>query len=65
MPEELVYLQASHAAELIRKKALSAVELVRTIIDRIDALDPKLNALPHGSDALAVGLRIAPGVLVA
>jgi aspartyl-tRNA(Asn)/glutamyl-tRNA(Gln) amidotransferase subunit A len=43
-PEELCYTPATELARLVRGKALSPVELTRTVLDRIDRLNPTLNA---------------------
>ena len=41
----LLFLSAREIAALIRRKAVSAVEVARTHLDRIERLNPKLNAL--------------------
>jgi len=41
---ELCYMPATELAAAIRKKALSPVEVVDTFLDRIERLNPKLNA---------------------
>ncbi len=41
---DLCYTPASELLSLIRKKALSPVELTRTVLDRIERANPKLNA---------------------
>src|SRR5260370_35664008 len=46
-PDELVSLSATALARRIRDKKLSAVEAVRTSIARIEALNPRLNAVVH------------------
>jgi amidase len=43
--KELALLDATAQAELVRTKALSPLELVDRAIDRIEALNPKLNAV--------------------
>ena len=45
MNEEICYASASDLAEKIRSKALSPVEVVQAHLDRIDALNPRLNAI--------------------
>lgn len=45
--EELGYLTATTAAELIRTKQLSAVEYMQGVLDRIAAVDPKVNAFAY------------------
>jgi len=44
--DDLCYLPASHALALFRDHELSPVELMRATIERIEALDPVVNALP-------------------
>ena len=43
--DELAFLDATAQAELVRKKEVTAVELVEAAIDRIERLNPKLNAI--------------------
>jgi aspartyl-tRNA(Asn)/glutamyl-tRNA(Gln) amidotransferase subunit A len=45
--EDLGYLPATKLAELIRTKQLSPVEYTRALLDRIQALEPKVNAFVH------------------
>jgi aspartyl-tRNA(Asn)/glutamyl-tRNA(Gln) amidotransferase subunit A len=44
LDKPLYYLSIDEAQELIRKRALSPVELTRAVLDRIDAVDGKLHA---------------------
>jgi Asp-tRNA(Asn)/Glu-tRNA(Gln) amidotransferase A subunit family amidase len=55
MTEELCYLPASEALALFRRRELSPVELMEATIDRVETLDPVINALPirFFDDALA------------
>jgi aspartyl-tRNA(Asn)/glutamyl-tRNA(Gln) amidotransferase subunit A len=46
LSDELCYMSASQALALFRNRELSPVELLRATIDRIEALDPVVNALP-------------------
>ena len=45
MDQEVCYLSATELADGIRSKTLSPVEFVRAHMERIEALDPKLNAV--------------------
>ena len=45
MTDELASLDATAQAELVRSGQLSAVELVTAAIERIEALNPVLNAV--------------------
>ncbi|MCH8076070.1 MAG: amidase [SAR324 cluster bacterium] len=42
--EDLCYTPAIELARLIREKAISPVEVTRTLLERIEAINPKLNA---------------------
>ncbi|WP_345817020.1 amidase (plasmid) [Paraburkholderia sp. PREW-6R] len=45
MTPELFYLDATRLAELIRTREVSPVEVVQAHLDRIDAVDPRVNAI--------------------
>lgn len=45
MNSEITYLDATKLADLIRKRELSSVEVVKAHLDRIDAVNPKINAI--------------------
>jgi amidase len=63
MPDDLLFRPASELAGLVRDGELSARELVQASLDRIEALDPELNAFVdvYADDALATADAIAPG----
>jgi aspartyl-tRNA(Asn)/glutamyl-tRNA(Gln) amidotransferase subunit A len=42
--QDIAYLSATSLLDLYRKKALSPVEVMRFLLDRLDALQPKINA---------------------
>jgi amidase len=42
--EELCFLPALKLSELIRKKAISPVEVIKTFLDRIEKINPTINA---------------------
>lgn len=44
MSDHLAYTPATQLAALVRTKALSPVELTRAVVDRIERLNPRLNA---------------------
>jgi Asp-tRNA(Asn)/Glu-tRNA(Gln) amidotransferase A subunit family amidase len=44
---DLTVLTLTEAATLLRKKAVSPVDLVRACLERIERLNPKLNAYMH------------------
>ena len=45
MSEEIIYADAAALAQGIRDRSLSPVEVVQAHLDRIEAVNPKLNAL--------------------
>lgn len=45
--EDLGFLPATALAEMIRTKQLSPVEYMQSLLDRIEALEPKVNAFAH------------------
>ncbi len=45
MSEELIYSDATGLAELIRRKEVSPVEVAQAHLDRIEAIDPRVNAI--------------------
>ena len=45
MSEELCFASATELADRIRKIALSPVELMKAYLDRIEAVNPNLNAV--------------------
>ena len=53
MSEEICYASATELAERIRVKELSPVEVVQAHLDRIEAINPKINAV----------VTLAPGSL--
>jgi amidase len=60
---DLLFRPASELAGLVRSGELSARELVQASLDRIDALDPELNAFVDvfHEDALATADTVGPG----
>lgn len=64
MENELIYQDASKLAELIRTKEVSPVEVVQAHLDRIAAVDPKVNAIVTlAGDALALARAAEADVL--
>ena len=45
MSTELIYTDATKLAELIRTREISPVEVMKTHLDRIEAVNPKVNAV--------------------
>jgi amidase len=63
METDLLFKPASDLAALIRDGELSARELMETALERIEALEPELNAFTHldPESALAAAERVHPG----
>ena len=64
MHEEICYFDATELAERIRTKALSPVEVVRAHLDRIDAVNPRLNAVVTLADGSMERAREAEAALI-
>ena len=63
--EDLGFLPATTLAELIRTKQLSPVEYMRALLDRIEALDPRVNAFAYLAAGKAMdGARAAEAKLM-
>ena len=45
LPDDVAFLDATAQAELVRKKGVQPIELVEAAIDRIERLNPTLNAV--------------------
>jgi amidase len=60
---DLMFRPASELAELVRSGEVTATELVSTSLERIDALNPTLNAFVHvdAERALATAETIGAG----
>jgi aspartyl-tRNA(Asn)/glutamyl-tRNA(Gln) amidotransferase subunit A len=54
MKHEIIYSDATKLAELIRTKEVSTVEVVQAHLDRIDAANPKVNAVVTVADGAAL-----------
>jgi aspartyl-tRNA(Asn)/glutamyl-tRNA(Gln) amidotransferase subunit A len=63
--EDLGFLPATQLAELIRTKQLSPVEVMRALLDRIAALEPKINAFAYlAADRAMDAARVAEAKLM-
>jgi aspartyl-tRNA(Asn)/glutamyl-tRNA(Gln) amidotransferase subunit A len=71
MDSDLTYSDATRLAELIRNREVTSVEVVQAHLDRIDAVNPKINAIVTWADgaldaavaadeALAAGAAVGP-----
>ncbi|WP_274597565.1 amidase [Paraburkholderia sp. SG-MS1] len=65
MSTELVSLDASKLAELIRTREVSPVEVVQAHLDRIDAVDRKINAIVTVADDAIKAAKAAEAAVMA
>ncbi|WP_335981171.1 amidase [Streptomyces sp. CA2R106] len=65
MTTELIHRDASGLAELIRDRKVSSVEVVRAHLDRIEAADPKVNAIVTLADGALEAAKAADAALAA
>ena len=64
MTRDIIFSDATGLAELIRTKQLSPVEVVRAHLDRIETVDPKVNAIVTVADgALAAAKKAEARVM--
>jgi aspartyl-tRNA(Asn)/glutamyl-tRNA(Gln) amidotransferase subunit A len=62
---EIVYADAAKLAELIRTREVSPVEVVKAHLDRIEAVDPKINAIVTIADGALDAARKAEAAVLA
>ena len=65
MSSDLFYHDATRLAELIRMREVSPVEVVRAHLDRIEAVNPRLNAIVSIADGALEAARAAEAALMA
>jgi aspartyl-tRNA(Asn)/glutamyl-tRNA(Gln) amidotransferase subunit A len=65
MNSNIFYSDAIKLAELIRNRAVSPVEVVQAHLDRIEALNPKLNAIVTVADDALEAARVAEAAVLA
>jgi aspartyl-tRNA(Asn)/glutamyl-tRNA(Gln) amidotransferase subunit A len=65
MNSDIFYSDATKLAELIRTRAVSPVEVVQAHLDRIEALNPKLNAIVTVADDALKAARAAEAAVLA
>lgn len=65
MSNELVFHDATHLAELIRNKDVSPVEVMQAHLDRIDAVDSKINAIVTVADDALKAAKMAEAAVMA
>src|SRR6201999_1309536 len=59
MSTELIYTDATKLAELIRTREVSPVEVMKAHLDRIEAVNPKVNAIVTIADGALQSAREA------
>lgn len=64
MSTEIIYSDATKLAELIRTKEVSPVEVVQAHLDRIEAVDPKINAIVTIADGALEAARTAEKAVI-
>lgn len=64
MSTEIIYSDATKLAELIRTKEVSPVEVVQAHLDRIEAVDPKINAIVTIADGAIEAARTAEKAVI-
>ncbi|MCJ2135809.1 amidase [Methylobacterium sp. J-026] len=65
MTTDIVFSDATRLADLIRTRHLSPVEVVRAHLDRIRAVDPKVNAIVTVADGALAAAREAEAAVLA
>src|SRR4051794_1161411 len=65
MTTDLIHTDATELAELIRTGRVSSVEVVQAHLDRIEAINPKLNAVVTLADGALDAARAADEKLAA
>ena len=62
--DDVLYVSAATLARAIRRKEVSSAEVVQAYLQRIDAVNPTLNAVVHlCADAALAEARAADGAL--
>lgn len=64
MSTEIIYSDATKLAELIRTKEVSPIEVVQAHLDRIEAVDPKINAIVTIADGAIEAARTAEKAVI-
>lgn len=64
MTSELIQHDATRLAELIRNREVSPVEVVQAHLDRIDAVDPRVNAIVTVADTVLAAAKAAEAAVM-
>ncbi|MGY6249702.1 amidase [Bosea thiooxidans] len=65
MPDHITRFDATTLAELVRNRELSPVEIVQAHLDRIEAVDPKINAIVTVADGALAAAKAAEDAVMA
>lgn len=65
MTQDIIFSDATRLAELIRMKEISPVEVVQAYLDRIEAVDPKVNAIVTVAEGALAAAKEAEAVVMA
>jgi aspartyl-tRNA(Asn)/glutamyl-tRNA(Gln) amidotransferase subunit A len=64
MNSEIIYSDATKLAELIRTRKVSPVEVVQAHLDRIEAVNPKVNAIITVADNALKAAKLAEAAVL-
>src|ERR1700709_288707 len=65
MKHDIIFSDATELAELIRTRQLSPVEIVKAHLDRIEAVDPKVNAIVRVAEGARAAAKQAEAAVMA
>jgi aspartyl-tRNA(Asn)/glutamyl-tRNA(Gln) amidotransferase subunit A len=65
MKPDIIYSDAIELADLIRTRQISPVEVMQAHLDRIEALNPRINAVVTIADGAIDAARIAEAAVMA
>jgi aspartyl-tRNA(Asn)/glutamyl-tRNA(Gln) amidotransferase subunit A len=65
MSSDIIFYDATKLAELIRSRELSPVEVMQAYLDRIDAINPKVNAVVSVADGALAAAKAAEAQIMA
>jgi aspartyl-tRNA(Asn)/glutamyl-tRNA(Gln) amidotransferase subunit A len=65
MNSDIIYFDATKLAKLIRTREISPVEVVQAYLDRIEAVNPKINAIVTVADGALEAARAAEAAVLA
>ncbi|WP_332693720.1 amidase [Bosea sp. (in: a-proteobacteria)] len=65
MPDKITRFDATKLAELVRNRQLSPVEIVKAHLDRIEAVDPQINAIVTVAEGALAAAKTAEDAVMA